>query len=429
MDREFGSQSRWAYGLLLPILVLALFAQHSSADPEAAAGIPNWSAPFQLSAGVNAYTPELQHDSTGNLMAMYMDADSLDAKTPTFRIWDRSSRSWSPTAVVHNSESDDFALATFAFDSNDVAHAVWVEWSDLIGGRILYARQDQWPITTPTVVGSTNPGFNASEPAIAIDSNDHLHVVWSQGISPNATARRQIYYASSTNSGSSWSTPAQISTLEFEAELPDIAIDSAGNIHVVWQQTVNSFFDSRIYYFEIGSGESPAPISPAAMQRAKQPRILADGQTVHVAFVRRIADNEQYAYHQERSAAGNWLPIDSPEQVGGQVSLNTQAPFVIQPAMVMCGGLLNYYYHAVLTGEGAEQLIGYRLDDQNGWSVVDIATETANGSTRAIRPAIACTGDVQHIAYEQLTGTSETERHDIVIVSRQETVFLPVVVK
>lgn len=427
MERKLGLAVGWALGLFLPILTIMIFAQRAYAVPEAVAGTTTWSTPFQLSAGVNAYTPVLHSDSNGNLMAVYMNADSLDAKTPTYRIWNKSSRSWSAGAPIHSSDSFDFALATFAFDSNNAAHAVWVEWSDLIGGRILYARQNQWASNSYVVVSNINELYNASEPAIAIDSSNHLHVVWSQAISPSPTGVRQIYYASSTDNGSNWSTPLKISDLTFEAELPDVAVDSANKIHVVWQQTVNTSFDSQIYYFQIGSGVAPASISPPAMNKAKQPRILADGQTVHAAFVKRVADNEQYAYHQERSPAGAWLP--NPELVGGQVSLNTQAPFVIQATMVMCGGQLNYYYHAVLTGEGAEQLIGYRHDAQDGWSSMDIATDTGNGSTRAIRPAIACSGEVQNIAYEQLTGTGDAERHNIMVVTRQETVFLPVINK
>jgi hypothetical protein len=110
-------------------------------------------------------------------------------------------------------------------------YAVWVKYNDdttFLMTDIFFNEFDgiQWgqPLQLSDV-GNTQ----AFWPHVAVDSQNHPHVVWNHNsIYPNA----DIYYTMRTDSG--WIEPINIAPNGSTQYLPDIAIDSQDNIHVVW---------------------------------------------------------------------------------------------------------------------------------------------------------------------------------------------------
>ena len=74
-------------------------------------------------------------------------------------------------------------------------------------------------------------------PCITVDSNDNLHVVW-DGICNSIPSYSQIWYTSYTNS---WSKPIRISNASgmdsSSQQCPSIAADSNNRVHVMWTDT------------------------------------------------------------------------------------------------------------------------------------------------------------------------------------------------
>ncbi|MFC2155701.1 exo-alpha-sialidase [Acidobacteriota bacterium] len=73
----------------------------------------------------------------------------------------------------------------------------------------------------------------ASEPgesAIAVDSAGNINVVWEDCVS-NID---DIYYSRSSDTGATWSQPVNISSSSGYSANPEIAVDSTGNINVFW---------------------------------------------------------------------------------------------------------------------------------------------------------------------------------------------------
>jgi len=68
-------------------------------------------------------------------------------------------------------------------------------------------------------------------PALAVDSNSTLHVVCRDGTPGNL----EIFYMKSPDGGLTWSIPKRITWTSKRSNTPAIAIDSQGTIHVVWQ--------------------------------------------------------------------------------------------------------------------------------------------------------------------------------------------------
>jgi len=110
-----------------------------------------------------------------------------------------------------------------ALDSSDNIHVVF---SDPPGGEIYYKRSTDgglsWTKTKRLTWNSASSYFTS----IATDSNDNIHIVWREGF--------QVYYKKSTNGGDSWSAAKTIfGTSGAQSDPPDIAIDSNNHIHVV----------------------------------------------------------------------------------------------------------------------------------------------------------------------------------------------------
>ncbi|MEK9176358.1 MAG: hypothetical protein AAB520_02875, partial [Patescibacteria group bacterium] len=80
----------------------------------------------------------------------------------------------------------------------------------------------------------SNSSNDVINPATVADSKGYLHVVWQEltpgqvwtGVNPG------IYY--SRWNGDTWSTPLKISENTDFAENPAIAVDSNNTVHVVW---------------------------------------------------------------------------------------------------------------------------------------------------------------------------------------------------
>jgi hypothetical protein len=81
----------------------------------------------------------------------------------------------------------------------------------------------------------------SSDPAIAVDSNSRIHVVWDD----KYPSKAEIYYKKSTDKGVNWTTK-RLTWNSGDSLRPDIFVDSNKNIHVVWcDETPGNY---EIYY-------------------------------------------------------------------------------------------------------------------------------------------------------------------------------------
>jgi hypothetical protein len=67
-------------------------------------------------------------------------------------------------------------------------------------------------------------------PDIAVGSSGQLHVVWADFTPGNL----EIYYKKSTDGGYSWMPSQRITWNSGDSAEPALAVDSSGNVHVVW---------------------------------------------------------------------------------------------------------------------------------------------------------------------------------------------------
>jgi len=104
-----------------------------------------------------------------------------------------------------------------------------------------------WTGETRISTYSGMESYGQTLPAIAVDSSDHLHVVW-QGYATGCTTRTQIWCAEYTDS---WQTPVHVSTgmESYHQMYPAIAVDSSDHLHVVWHGNNDTYpFYYQIWY-------------------------------------------------------------------------------------------------------------------------------------------------------------------------------------
>jgi len=86
---------------------------------------------------------------------------------------------------------------------------------------------------------------DSMRPSIAVDSEGHIHVVWSERVNGGAG---EIYYK--YWNGTEWSIPVNISNSSaFESTNPQVAADNTGRAHIVWEEQDDDYaFDVEILY-------------------------------------------------------------------------------------------------------------------------------------------------------------------------------------
>ncbi len=110
-----------------------------------------------------------------------------------------------------------------------------------------------WGWTTPEVV-STESTDRSYFPEIAVDSSGNVYLVWrDQTNYASCGSDWDIFFKKWDASTEAWSTTEVISTLSSaDSNYPDIAVDTAGNIHIIWDDDTadyaNSGIDTDIFY-------------------------------------------------------------------------------------------------------------------------------------------------------------------------------------
>ena len=364
-----------------------------------------------------AFVPVLKADKNGRLLLAY-NHNTSTVENPSFNPYYRESTNgggtWSEPSAIQLG-GNNMLEVTFAFDSNNVAHAVWRTQYE-----IWHAPENGWPASANSNQVKSNTGALVFSPDIAVSPDNTLHVVWAQ--------ENKIFHTFSKDGGQNWSTPYPLSpgTGQLKSDVPDVEVDHLGNVHVVWEERISLIppVNHEIHYKKgtLSGGSmtwSPSPkvLSPG-VDVAKVPAIHINGDVIHVAFADRISNITQYAYYVNATLSSNWsAPLDITQ--GEPLVMNTNIPFVLMPSLDSCSSDIHVLFHGALAENHSERIMGVESGDN--FTSRDQITE---GQSRTIRPSLACTGGMLHVVYEIIQIPNEIH-HIYYVAEMANAVYLP----
>ncbi len=194
--------------------------------------------------------PIIKMDSENNIHLAWAKGEGNDTGVYYKKI------DWEGDTLINNTRiSDpnfpDCYKPAITRDSNDNIYITWKVDNRLSGEDEVYYRKlndNGEALINPVKLSPSGVGGAIYGPDMAIDSNDQIHVIyarWSQ-------TGYGLYYVSFDSNGNILVNNLELSSAE-ESSDPVIAVDSNNNIHVVWRRgTERGLFDPSIYYKHSG---------------------------------------------------------------------------------------------------------------------------------------------------------------------------------
>src|SRR5882762_5174706 len=116
-----------------------------------------------------------------------------------------------------------------AVDSQGSINIVWLDQSPGYNA-VFFSRSTDGGATFSTPQNLSNSPAGSSSPHIAMDSGGNINVVWVD----NTPSNYQIFFSGSIDRGATFSTPMNISNDPRGADYPYMTVDSDDNINVAW---------------------------------------------------------------------------------------------------------------------------------------------------------------------------------------------------
>ncbi|MBU1650710.1 exo-alpha-sialidase, partial [bacterium] len=198
-------------------------------------------------------------DANNNLYVVWGEADTTHVEEIHYSISSDGGESWSGQTgdqFLSRPGGTNAIAPAIAIDSQDVIHVVWSQDYQGNPDEIFYARSfdggTTWTSQPGEVIISYPDDQSATDVDIAIGPNDEIYVIWKEA-DDSLEVRGIINLSISTDGGETWSgtTADTPITQSFTILLyPHIAIDSNGAIHVIWKgtQDESSPFQYEVYY-------------------------------------------------------------------------------------------------------------------------------------------------------------------------------------
>ncbi len=187
----------------------------------------SWSTPDPIS-GPNVNDPQIAVDAAGNATAVWTSISGpnsiIQSATKPF------GGSWSGTDILTDT-GQDASLPQIAVDAAGNATAVWLRFYGT--NNVVYAKTkkfgESWSVDP---VGLSDPEHAANSPQIAVGAAGVAIAVWQTSNGANS-----IIQAATKPFEEIWQAPVTISALGYDADSPEIAVDADGNATAVWTST------------------------------------------------------------------------------------------------------------------------------------------------------------------------------------------------
>ena len=419
-----------------------IFAQKTNANLDTIDSASlNWEGAKQLTTNANAsqgaIRPSIAISPDGQRIIvayMYKTGSNAQDADPYYQFSNNYGKNWtsSPSPIRQSADASRYVNVTI--DANKNGHAVWTEKDN----ELWYRKESNWTSggSNSRIFGGTSAGtFLIESPKIEAYGTNTLFLVWSN----TEASGNDILFSRSFNGGTSWGSSKNISFSGGESILPDMAVDDSGNIHVVWQEQVNTDY-VILYSRSTNSGtnwSNPIPVSNVTGVNPKvynQPTIYVRGNQIHVAFENRVSEQNQNAFYASCSKNCNSLSNWSGSKVSTQnYSVKDSDPAYLKPQMVMNGNCPLIMFSSIIGNPTASD---ERIRISSGcesWSknpVISSVQGVMGTNQRAVAPsATTANGWYIHLAFERKDGSAATDVSQIFVTRNMPGLYLPVILK
>jgi len=266
-----------------------------------------------------------------------------------------------------------------AVDDEGNVHVVWWVYGGGFG-EIYYRQKSVTAGWDSVITRLDNPDLDEFSPSIAVDSEGNVHVVYAK----QRVLGYEIRYVMK-DPVEGWQQGYIISQGDgVESSYPTICVDRDDNLHVVWIGGDTNGPDAEIYYLKytqgVGWDSLPTRITSDDLNTV-EPCVAVDGLgRVHVVWRERGDNREEVGYRGYTPGVG-WDAY--PTQISPEDSVFSRSPSVAADPF----GRVHVVWHDYdpILNEG--EVYYRRFDPASGWLEVQQLTSTAGGY--AANPDIA----------------------------------------
>jgi parallel beta-helix repeat protein len=270
-------------------------------------GGETWTEEQITDAPHNHGLPSIAIDSNDDIHVVWSHCQepSYWGKTCTIQYRVKKATTWQPIEDVITSYG---STPSIAIDSEDNIHLVL---SGFWGGAyncndVKYMKRTSSGWSSPEKVSTQCWACN---PAIAVDNDDNIHVVYRN--SPLPSPSGGIRYREKTASG--WGSEVVIEPNDSDATTPSIAIDSNNYVHIVWQWKNPNKDEWAIKYVKFTDSWQPIEIleGPTSYPQG-YPSISVDGNdNLHVVWEGKHSGSPNYYQIRYRKYTASWSPVEN----------------------------------------------------------------------------------------------------------------------
>jgi len=193
-----------------------------------------WSSPQLIATNVGpAASTNISFDTSGNAMAVWNQSD-LNNHFHVYSCLYVAGNGWGSPGVVDGNTLDSIEPALTG-DGSGRFRAIWVQFTgtskDIYSSR--YTAGSGWD--TPQLIGT---GGNAGSPRVAADGLGNAFAAWQQYDPNDVNPGDAKVYANNFTAGSGWGLQRQLKNVSGGADAPGLAVDSQGHATVIWSQSV-----------------------------------------------------------------------------------------------------------------------------------------------------------------------------------------------
>ena len=192
-----------------------------------------FSPPANISNDGHSGDQQIAIDPSGNISVVWLDS------TPGYYavFFSRSSDGGATFSSPQNLSTDpNGSLAPqIAVDPSGGINVVWEDSTS--PNDIFFSRSSDGGATFSTPKNISNNPAGAINPYLAVDSGGNINVVW---VGSPRTVPSIIFFSRSSDGGATFSTPIAVST--YPSYGPLVAVDFAGNINVAWIEGLDGPF-------------------------------------------------------------------------------------------------------------------------------------------------------------------------------------------